>query len=447
MKHVFLWQQFKQLDTAYTLRKYQLETCDEVADELISSLSDYEVCVNGTKQAFNKVKQDIQNRLNERTDRVGSFNMYIDIMNIDIDSRIGNRTLWEWAKAMDKIDKDDKLEEFLLKYKKEFHKTYFKTIFESVSSKGDKAMCIDDSSEMIYNIELYYCVEVSGIIEYYFKKHNAFPMPNTIASKILQVDEDQIILSKKDNIHYDRFFGQDRDRFTKMIYGIKSEEIFQEAMSEFEDYYDFMKEVNKMVNESKETKYSVRQAIYIIENLYRMHEENGLNELIPKWHDALRDSMEVLNSTEERTQTISDYIEYLLSDMQVLTLNVISLTTIEYGKHTNHDETPSNIHTEPLCEMANLSQRRTGINTRIYVSSKEGQHGPRIKVYNSSNDESFSMSIEDSPKVLIGNPNIVSTKIFKQIIKWVQINKNILLYYWQHSDMDIDDLLDGIKKI
>ena len=100
-----------------------------------------------------------------------------------------------------------------------------------------------------------------------------------------------------------------------------------------------------------------------------------------------------------------------------------------------------------LCEMANLSQRRTGINTRIYVSSKEGQHGPRIKVYNSSNDESFSMSIEDSPKVLIGNPNIVSTKIFKQIIKWVQINKNILLYYWQHSDMDIDDLLDGIKKI
>ena len=450
MKHIFLWQQFKQLDIAHTLRKYQLETCDEVADELISSLSDYEVCVNGTKQAFNKVKQDIQNRLNERTDWVGSFNMYIDIMNIDIDSRIGNRTLWEWAKAMDKIDKDDKLEEFLLKYKKEFHKTYFKTIFESVSSKGDKAMCIDDSSEMIYNIELYYCVEVSGIIEHYFKKHNGYPIPNTIASNILQVSDNLITLSKKDMFHYDRVIGQDGEKFTKMIYGMKSEEIFQEVMSDFEDNYDFMKEVNKMVNESKDTKYSVRQAIYIIENLYRMHEENALNELIPKWHDALRDSMEVLYSTKERTQTISDYIEYgeyLLSDMQVLTLNVISLTTIEYGKHTNHDETPSNIHTEPLCEMANLSQRRTGIYTRIYVSSKEGQHGPRIKVYNSSNDESFSMSIEDSPKVLIGNPNIVSTKIFKQIIKWVQINKNILLYYWQHSDMDIDDLLDGIKKI
>ena len=178
----------------------------------------------------------------------------------------------------------------------------------------------------ISELELHYWTEVSGVIEYYFKKHNGFPMPNAIASKILQVSDGSIIPSKKDNIHYDRFFGQDRDRFTKMIYGIKSEEIFQEAMSEFEDYYDFMKEVNKMVNESEETKYSVKQAIYIIENLYIMHEDNALNELIPKWHDALRDSVEVLNSTKEKTQTISDYIEYgnyLLSDTQILTLNII----------------------------------------------------------------------------------------------------------------------------
>lgn len=37
---------------------------------------------------------------------------------------------------MDKIDKDDKLEEFLLKYKKEFYNTYFKTIFASDFSKS-----------------------------------------------------------------------------------------------------------------------------------------------------------------------------------------------------------------------------------------------------------------------------------------------------------------------
>ena len=178
----------------------------------------------------------------------------------------------------------------------------------------------------ISELELHYWTEVSGVIEYYFKKHKGFPMPNTIASKILGVPEDKIILSKKDMVHYDRVIERDREKFTKMIYGIKSEEIFQEAISEFEDYYDFMKVVNNMVNESKETKYSVKQAIYIIENLYRMHEEDGLNELISKWHDALRDSVEVLNLVKEKDQTISDYIEYgnyLLSDMQILTLNVI----------------------------------------------------------------------------------------------------------------------------
>ena len=178
----------------------------------------------------------------------------------------------------------------------------------------------------ISELVLLFWAEVSGAIEHYFKKHDGYPMPNTIASKILQVSEKLITPSKKDMVHYDRVIGQDGEKFTKMIYGIKSEEIFQEVLSEVEDYYDFMKVVNNMVNESKETKYSVKQAIYIIENLYRMHEENGINELTPTWNEALRESMKVLNSTKERTQTISDYIEYgkyLLSDMQVLTLNVI----------------------------------------------------------------------------------------------------------------------------
>lgn len=178
----------------------------------------------------------------------------------------------------------------------------------------------------ITELKLHYWAEVSGAIERYFKRHNGYPMPNTIASKILGVSDNLVIPSKKDMVHYDRIIGKNEERFTKMIYGIKSEEIFQEVLSEVEDYYDFMKRVNKIVNESKETKYSVEQAIYIIENLYTMHEDNAINELTPKWHDALRDSVEVLNLVKEKDQTISDYIEYgnyLLSDMQILTLNVI----------------------------------------------------------------------------------------------------------------------------
>lgn len=115
------------------------------------------------------------------------------------------------------------------------------------------------------------------------------------------------------------------------------------------------------------------------------------------------------------------------------------LSAMAEGGHLANDD-------EALNEMANLYLRRTGINTRIYISSREGRHGPRIKVYNSSNDESFSMSIEDAPKVLIGNPDIVSNKVRGQVIRWIQINKEVLLYYWQHPEMDIDELLGKIKK-
>lgn len=129
------------------------------------------------------------------------------------------------------------------------------------------------------------------------------------------------------------------------------------------------------------------------------------------------------------------------------TINEIVEQVIKEHLLSNHNNHNLAHKDELLNEMANLYQRRTGINTRIYISSKEGQDGPRIKVYNSSNNESFSISIEDSPKVLVGNSNIVTNKILKQTIKWVQINKEILLYYWNHPEMDIDELLDSILKV
>ena len=180
----------------------------------------------------------------------------------------------------------------------------------------------------ISELELHYWSEVSGAIEHYFKKHNGFPMPNTMAGKILQIPEKDITISNKDMVHYDRPIGKDREVFTKMIFGIKSNEIFQQAMNEVENYYDFMKEVNNMINESKEFKYSIKQSIYIIENLYRLHEENKVNELTPKWADALKESMKTLRKST-KNQTISDYIEYgeyLLSDMQILELNTINIS-------------------------------------------------------------------------------------------------------------------------
>ena len=167
--------------------------------------------------------------------------------------------------------------------------------------------------------DLHYWAEVSGAIEYYFKKHNGYPIPNTIASEVLQIDPSQIILSKTDDVHYDRPIGPQGEMFTKMIYGFKNEEIYKKAIAEVENYSKIMFEVNK-INESS-TKYSIKQAIYIIENIYRAHEEDGFNELIPSWYEALLESIKTLKTCGKTDDTINDYIEYgeyLLSDMQIL---------------------------------------------------------------------------------------------------------------------------------
>ena len=111
-----------------------------------------------------------------------------------------------------------------------------------------------------------------------------------------------------------------------MIFGIKSEEIYQKAIREVENYSKFMREVNSL-NENN-NKYTVKQAIYIIENIYRAHEEDGYNELIPSWHEALVESLKTLKNNPIQNQDIEDYIgyaEYLLSDMQILKLNILKL--------------------------------------------------------------------------------------------------------------------------
>ena len=51
----------------------------------------------------------------------------------------------------------------------------------------------------------------------------------------------------------------------KMIFGMKNQEVFDKVISAVEDYGVFMKEVNNL-NESNGN-YTVKQAIYIIENI------------------------------------------------------------------------------------------------------------------------------------------------------------------------------------
>ena len=175
-----------------------------------------------------------------------------------------------------------------------------------------------------------YWVEGSGAIEHFFKKQNAYyPIPNTMASEILGVPADRIRACSGDKVHYERMIGSDSDPDwrVKMMIGVQDEATFNRVVEMADNYEGFRKEMNK-VEEGVSNRYTIKQAIYIIENIYRAHEEDGFNELIPSWHQGLVDSLASLRQSGQTTKTVMNYIkygEYLLADMQLLELHPLEL--------------------------------------------------------------------------------------------------------------------------
>lgn len=172
----------------------------------------------------------------------------------------------------------------------------------------------------IIRFDVHYWAEVSDAIEHYFKKYNGFPMPNSLASEILNISTEKVKLLN-DGVHYERPIGLNGIIYRKMIFGIKNDNIFKKVLESIENYADFMKTVNN-VNESKNI-YTVKQCIFIIENIYRAHEEDGFNEMPESWRKELVKCIDILKIQKNKTETISDYIkygEYLLEEMPILKL-------------------------------------------------------------------------------------------------------------------------------
>lgn len=192
---------------------------------------------------------------------------------------------------------------------------------EEIGKQGIQAIIKDD----IDKLDFHFWAEVSGAIEHYFRKYNGYPMPNMLASDILQISPEKIRLSNKDMVHYERVIAD--EWFEKMIYGAKSEDVFKAAMAAVDDYSTFMKEVNQITEDAgTDMVYTPKQAMYIIENIYRAHEEDGFNELVPSWYNALLKAKETLKRMKP-SRTVRDYLEYcnyLLETMPLLELHPLN---------------------------------------------------------------------------------------------------------------------------
>lgn len=176
----------------------------------------------------------------------------------------------------------------------------------------------------ITKTDLHFWGEVSGAIEHYMKKFNAYPMHKLVAYKILDVNEEEIDTNTNDDVHYKRQLGKDKEIFQKMIFGVKSQEIFEEMIEMIDNYEGFMKEVNKL-NENNNAMYNVKQALFIINNIARLYEENELRELLPNWYEALLMSKETLERNNENSLYDEEigYVDYFISTLPILQLHKI----------------------------------------------------------------------------------------------------------------------------
>lgn len=85
-----------------------------------------------------------------------------------------------------------------------------------------------------------------------------------------------------------------------------------------------------------------------------------------------------------------------------------------------------------LDEMSNLFPEETGLNYKVWLSTKSGRerHSSRIKISNSDGEVIF--SIWGEPKV-VGRRGklLLSGKDFRKIIKFIKLNQETLLLHWE----------------
>jgi len=108
-----------------------------------------------------------------------------------------------------------------------------------------------------------------------------------------------------------------------------------------------------------------------------------------------------------------------------------------------------NLDKELMVEMANLNPLKTGIlKGWIYISTEEGQHGPRVKFKGNLKDAStwFSLSIEKEPKIIAGKTEITSSKNLKKIKEFIELNYKTLLNFWYKGQSMDDDEVERMKK-
>lgn len=115
------------------------------------------------------------------------------------------------------------------------------------------------------------------------------------------------------------------------------------------------------------------------------------------------------------------------------------------------------IYEETMCEMSNFRKRITKlpVNLSLQIATDEDKQYahklPRLKFQNNTSDSITSVSDlipvsidKENPQVLIDKP--YNNKIFKQVKKWIILNYDALMQFW-NQEIDEFELRDKLKTL
>ena len=92
---------------------------------------------------------------------------------------------------------------------------------------------------------------------------------------------------------------------------------------------------------------------------------------------------------------------------------------------------------EDLVEMANLPEEDSRIPATIFVSTRTGRYGPRVKYFDGRAGEaqqSCSATIADPPRVVANSlPDHVVRQRAPLVFAWVALNRDALLEFWNEG--------------
>lgn len=106
-----------------------------------------------------------------------------------------------------------------------------------------------------------------------------------------------------------------------------------------------------------------------------------------------------------------------------------------------------NLKEAQIFDMSNLRPIRTGLPFQVWYGPKVPAHKPRVIVIFPEGKE---LSVEIETHTVTGDSRILSKKDLKLLFEWIDLNKDILLDYWNNAldgTIDSGDVTAAIRKV